>query len=67
MPIAQTKTIVHCHAQDDRVKVGMFSDHLQVILHRAGLYDILLDYQTMLNLRLLKANDPHSPFRICEK
>jgi len=37
--VAQAKTVVHRHAQDDRVKVRMFPDHFQVILHGAGLRD----------------------------
>lgn len=39
MPIAQAKAIVHRHAQGDGVKVGMFPDHIEVILHGVGLPD----------------------------
>ena len=53
MQIAQAKTIVHCHAQDDCVKVGMFPDHFQVILHGAGLLDGVVNRKNSTGDKLL--------------
>ena len=43
MPVAQAKAVVHRRAQGDRIKVGMLPDHLQIILHGAGLPDGVVD------------------------
>jgi hypothetical protein len=39
MPVTQAKPIIHGDAQDDRIEVWVYTDHLQIILHRASLKD----------------------------
>ena len=45
MPVAQAEAVLHGHAQDERVKIKMLLNHIEIISHGVGLFDGIMDHK----------------------